>query len=394
MFKQSLALLFGFAVALAVVAADVALKPDHPQEYVVQKGDTLWSIAGRFLRHPWHWPEIWQANPQVQNPHRIYPGDRLSLVYRDGRPVLTVADDGRLSPRVRAESLAEAVTAVPLSRVQPFLAKVSIVGDKDERRMPYVVALEENRLRGTDGQIVYVRGLDADAGTAVVVMRPTMRFWDVPERWPWDKSERRADGISMQGEAIFNRPSWYWTDSLNWSFKGDNHAQLLGTELMQVAEGQVLRVGDPATVLITAGEMEVKKGDRLSLVPSEPFDLTFLPRAPATVPDNIRVMAVTEGFRNTGPNGVIALSKGAIDGVENGHVFSVFHPGERVVDDVKYPPGHVDRLMVGKDGEVQLPDEYVAQVMVFRTFERMSYGLVMEGIRPVQPYDRLRAPVE
>lgn len=392
MFKQMFALLGGMALMATVVAADVAIKPDHPEVYVVQKGDTLWGIAGRFLQHPWQWPEIWEANPQVKNPHRIYPGDQLSLVYRDGRPVLSVAGDGRLSPRVREVSLEDAVTAVALADVQPFLRRVMIVGEEDERRMPYVVALEENRLRGTEGQVVYVRGIDAEAGSTVSILRPMMRFWDVPERWPWDSSPRRADGVSMLGDPLFNRPEWYWTDALNWSFRGQN-AELLGTELLEVAEGQVLRGGDPTTVLVTRGLMEVSKGDRVSTALVEAFDLTFMPRAPARVPDNMRIMAVSDAISG-GPKSVVALSKGSRDGVENGQVYSVFHPGERIHDDVKFPPGKVDRMLAGKHAEIELPAEYVGRVMVFRTFEKMSYGLVVDGLRPVSPHDHLRAPFE
>lgn len=392
MFKQMFALLGGMALMAAVVAADVAIKPDHPEVYVVQKGDTLWGIAGRFLQHPWQWPEIWEANPQIKNPHRIYPGDLLSLVYRDGRPVLSITGDGRLSPRVREVSLEDAITAVPLSDVQPFLRRVMIVGEKDERRMPYVVALEENRLRGTEGQVVYVRGIDVEPGAMVSVLRPMMRFWDVPERWPWDSSPRRADGVSLFGDPLFNRPDWYWTDALNWSFRAQN-AELLGTELLEVAEGQVLRGGDPATVLITQGAMEIRKGDRISTTLVEAFDLTFMPRAPARVPENMRIMAVSDAIAG-GPKSVVALSRGSRDGVENGQVYSIFHPGERIHDDVKFPPGKVDRMLAGKHAEVELPEEYVGRVMVFRTFEKMSYGLVLDGLRPVAPYDRLRAPFE
>jgi hypothetical protein len=392
MFKQIFAMIGGMALMAAVVAADVAIKPDHPDVYVVQKGDTLWGIAGRFLQHPWQWPEIWQANPQVKNPHRIYPGDRLSLVYQDGRPVLSVAGDGRLSPRVREIPLEEAITAIPLSEVQPFLRRVLIVGEDEERRIPYVVALEENRLRGTEGQVVYVRGVEADAGAKVSLYRPMMQFWDVPERWPWDSSPRRADGVSMQGDPLFNRPDWYWTDTLNWSFRGSN-ADLLGTELFEVGEGQVLRGGDPATVLVTRGAMEIQKGDRVSTTPVEAFDLTFMPRAPARVPENMRIMAVS-GAINGGPGSVVALSRGSRDGVENGQVYSIFHPGERIHDDVAFPRGKVDRMLAGKHAEVQLPEEYVGRLMVFRTFDKMSYGLVLDGLRPVAPYDRLRAPFE
>lgn len=391
MFKQMLTLIGGMALALSVLAADVAIKPDHPDVYVVRKGDTLWSIAGRFLIHPWQWPEIWQANPQVQNPHRIYPGDRLSLSYRDGRARLGVE---RLSPRIRAESLDDAITAIPLAAVRPFLEQVGLTDADGERRMPYVVALEENRLRGTEGQVAYVRGLDAEPGTRVVLSRVTMEFWEVPKNWPWDTAERRADGIAMRGDPIFNRPVWYWADTLNWSFR-DRNADHLGTELLQVGAGEVLRANDSVTtVLITGADMEIAKGDRVRVGAADPFDLTFMPRAPDQVPENMRVMAVTNTGFTAGPNDVVALSKGARDGVANGQVYSIFHPGERIDDDIKYPSDEIDRMLAGDGAKIQLPAEYVARVMVFRTFEKMSYGLIVEGIRPVVVNDELRAPLE
>src|SRR5688572_8252702 len=184
MFKRFLAVVAGFVVAVVVFAAEVELREDHPDVYVVQKGDTLWDISARFLKAPWLWPEIWQANPQVENPHLIYPGDRLTLVYRDGRPIVTTGDDGRFGPRVRREPLGEAITAVPLSEVQAFLRDMRILDERDVKNMPYVVALEENRLRSASGQLAYVRGLDVEPGTQVYILRPTHVYYDVPERFP------------------------------------------------------------------------------------------------------------------------------------------------------------------------------------------------------------------
>ena len=120
--KSLLALLLLAASGLTqtgMAQAEVQLKDGHPDRYTVVKGDTLWDISGRFLSQPWKWPEIWHANPQVENPHLIYPGDELSLVYIDGQPRLMLnrgASRGtiKLSPQVRSTPMAEAIPAIPL----------------------------------------------------------------------------------------------------------------------------------------------------------------------------------------------------------------------------------------------------------------------------------------
>ena len=143
MFKQTLSVFTGLLLTLSVAfAAEIELRADHPDTYVVQRGDTLWGISARFLNSPWLWPEIWHANPQVQNPHEIYPGDVLSLVYVDGRPQIQVV---RLQPTVRVESLPDSIDAIELSRVEHFLRKMRILEEDAFKKLPYVVATEENQ---------------------------------------------------------------------------------------------------------------------------------------------------------------------------------------------------------------------------------------------------------
>lgn len=391
MFKQILAVVAGFAFAVAVFAADVELKDDHPDTYVVQKGDTLWDIAGRFLNEPWLWPEIWQANPQVANPHLIYPGDRLTLVYLDGRARLMV-DDGGFGPRVRRTSLDDAITAVPLSAVLPFLEKYRVIDRDDARGLPYVVALDENRVLATEGMRLYVRGLDAAPGTRVTVVRPTYEYWDVPDRRFSDDSPRHAEVDTWRADHSQVAGSWFQRmDRTKWRSR---KSEFLGAELMEIAQGEIIRTGDPSTVLVHSADVELMKGDLIVLGDPGPFDLTFHPRAPDRIPDNMRVMSLTyqEAIAVAGPYQVLALSKGARDGVENGQVYAIYQPGAVVEDRIQYAD-HDNRTIFNKHkDDVQLPEEYVAQVMIFRTFDKVSYGLVMRGIRPVHLGDRLDAP--
>src|SRR5688500_9926720 len=157
MFKRLLAVAAALLLTFAGAVISAELRAGHPTTYVVQKGDTLWDIAGKFLGQPWLWPEIWQANPQVENPHRIYPGDVLSLAYVDGEPRITSA----AGPQVGA-----AIDTIPLSQIEPFLKQFTVV--EDVKSLPYVVGLEDGRLVASAGQLVYVRGLVGAAPGTIV----------------------------------------------------------------------------------------------------------------------------------------------------------------------------------------------------------------------------------
>lgn len=392
MFKRLLAIAAGLMVGLSIYAADTVLRDDHPTTYVVQRGDTLWDIAGRFLKRPWVWPEIWQANPQIVNPHLIYPGDVINLAYLNGVPALETEG----GPRARV--IEEAIPTIPLSDIEPFLNEYHLFhtrADMDAR--PYVVAVEENRLRGIPGQVVYVRNIGGfQPGDRVSLARPTLVYRELPEwRETWN-SYREYDGSktlrAKEWDLSTTLVPGVWRDSAD-SINHHN-ARLLGYEVRETATGTVLRLGDPATVLLEEAEAEVKKGDILLPVDNAPFDLYFFPRAPKSVPNNMRIMAIADALHFGGSRYVVALSRGARDGVENGEVYAMFQPGAEIRDDVKYRKTSVYGAMTKfEHARVELPAEFEAHVMIFRTFDDMSYGLVMEGIRPVTVGAISRAPL-
>jgi hypothetical protein len=385
MLKKFLSVCAGALLALSSYAVAVELRGDHPETYVVQRGDTLWDIAARFLKQPWLWPEIWQANPQIENPHLIYPGDVISLAYLGGdrgQPQLQVT---RRSPEIRRTAL-DAIPAVPLSDIEGHLRKTRVLDGDTYRSLPYVIGVEEGRLRVASGEVAYVRGANFQPGQEYAVMRPTVRFAVHPHpatKFPRLKRDdwNARDGLDPK------------TSGIQWAYfaASDNGFDVLGYEVIEVATGQITRSGDPATLLIAAGGHEVRKGDLLMPVETQPFDLSFHPRPPRSLPANMRILAHTDRMTWGGPRDVVALSAGARDGIENGQVFAIYHPGEEVRDDIRHRTRMAANLPKNR---VALPDEFVGHVMVFRTFDKMSYGLIMDGIRPVKLDDRLGMPVD
>ena len=156
----------------------IPVAPDAPQRYIVQPGDTLWDISAKFLTDPWYWPEIWHINPQVANPHLIYPGDELALTWVDGQPRVSLASGGevRLSPRVREHPLSEAIHAIPYERIAAFMSRPEAARGRGQvEGAPYVVAARDERLIASVGNDIYVRRLDGRRGRQPLQHLPRRR---------------------------------------------------------------------------------------------------------------------------------------------------------------------------------------------------------------------------
>lgn len=325
----------------------VSLNPAHPDTYVVKKGDTLWDISSMFLRDPWYWPEIWYVNPQVENPHLIYPGDVLTLVYVDGQPQIRSSRGGtasasgteRLSPRIREEQLTEAVTTIPYEAIAPFLSKGMVLTKDEINDLPHIVALRDDHLIGATGNEAYVRGNVAPVDSAYSVVHIGDKLVDPDD--------------------------------------GD----VLGYEGIYVADGLVRRGGDPATLTLGQSQREAMRGDRL-IASSAPLPLQFQPRSPDR-PVEGRVVHVVDGVTQIGQYQVIVINRGTRHGLAPGHVLSVWQAGKRVTD-------NVDSSLFGR--KVQLPDERAGTLMVFKTYDRLSYALVMQAEGPIHTLDNVRNP--
>ncbi|NHA15723.1 LysM peptidoglycan-binding domain-containing protein [Thioalkalivibrio sp. XN279] len=325
-------------VATAAPAPAVRLNPAHPDRYVVKKGDTLWDISAMFLRDPWFWPEIWYANPQVANPHLIYPGDVLTLVYINGQPRLVLergAGRERLEPRVRAEPLEDAILTIPYDRIAAFLSRPSVVERDDADRAPYILTSRRGHIVHGAQSEVYVRGSDFVVDDDYSVTRIGARLTD-PDT-------------------------------------GD----ILGYQGHYVGEGRIVRAGDPATMYLTSTEREALNGDKLFPVDTD-FPLRFIPRAPEQQVDG-SIIHVLDGVSLVSAFQIVTLNRGSNHGLAPGHVLAVWQAGQRVPDRFG-------------GGQVQLPDEYAGYLMVFKTYEKLSFGLIMQAQNEIRVLDKVRTP--
>jgi hypothetical protein len=384
MIKKFAMLLAGMFVTVAVYAAAAQLRPDAPSTYTVRKGDTLWDISARFLRKPWLWPEIWQANPQVRNPHLIYPGDVLNLAMGEGG-----APRVGLQPRIREEG--EAVPAIPLNELRMFLKEMRVMDAEAVKDAPYVVAFEEGQPRGTPGNKVYARDLDdAKPGSRWAIVRPSNRFRDHGgDKGGLDMLNNPSHGSFVADELdsdVSMQSSPWKEDSRHDTHTGKGTDK--GVEVTVIGNAEVIGGNDDVTTLVIVDStLEIRKGDRLMPVDDKPYDPYFYPHAPKGMPADPRVIGLADALYAAGSRQVVSISAGTADGVDNGTTFTVMNQGERVPDEVS---GNWNRRDTST--HVQLPDEFAGHIMVFRAFEHVSYALVMDSYHPIRKGDKLVLP--
>ena len=388
-----------------VQAADTpTLREDAPDRYVVVPGDTLWGISGRFLQDPWRWPSLWRMNQeQLRNPHRIFPGDVLVLDRESGTLRLADPSDAaaaaaardrrglgdappdvrgnvvKLTPRTRVEPLKDkAVPTIAPSVIEPFLSRPLVVGQNELDGAPRIMATEENRVSIGAGSIAYAQGL--------LNGKERTNVWQVFRR----------------GDPLVDPES----------------NETLGYLAIYLGEARVTKFGDPSTITITRSMQEISVGDRLLPATKEVPVFSYAPRAPWR-PVRGRVVSTYGSLGETGPLGIVALSKGSNDGLEVGHVLAIYRSQSTQRYDLRLSPLYGTQGITGdnsprtyyteeltprdaplyqrgqrisEEDAAKLPDERYGLVMVFRTFDRASFGLVMQSTRPVAINDVVTDP--
>ncbi|TNC81432.1 MAG: peptidoglycan-binding protein [Oleiphilus sp.] len=334
------------SVLLLLVSQSLFAAPeftaDHPERYTVVKGDTLWDISARFLKSPWLWPEVWHANPQIANPHLIYPGDVIGLIYIDGQKRVTTVQAGpnngvvKLSPKVRATPISTAIPTIPLEAISSFLSQNRIVEPSELENAPYVLAGKEQHLITAAGDTVFARG-EAEEGATMGVYRAGETYVD-PET-----------------------------------------GEFLGLEARSIATGDVTAVnGEVISLSVLRSTEELRQADRLLETEDRVINSTFTPSKPK---EGLRgkMIAVDSGVGNIGQYNVVVVNRGAREGIEEGNVMAIYKAGGIVRDPIT-------------NEKIELPSERAGLMMVFRVFEKLSYGLILKATRPLHVMDEVRTP--
>ncbi len=332
------ALILAVTTACAVAADPIKLADNPPDRHVVVPGDTLWGIAGKFLQEPWRWPEIWQMNKaEIKNPHRIYPGDIVVLDLSGGNPRLKIAKPVRLQPQVHAEASQKAIPSIPPHIIEPFISQPLVIEPKGLDKAPRIVATQEDRVFVGNGDDAFVAGIPG-------------------------------------------------VDTVNWQIyrpgkplKDPDTNEILGYEAFFLGNAKLVQPGLPAVIRIQQAKEEIGRGDRL--VPAALPNLnSYVPHKPDSAIAG-KIIGIYGGVREAGPLSVVSINQGRREGLETGHVVALYRK--------RVSQGYDD---AGRRENTPIPDERYALAFVFRTFERISYALVMESGKSVIVGDAVRNP--
>lgn len=392
----SLALLLATA---PVLADTLKLQDNAPEKYVVVKGDTLWDISGRFLKDPWRWPQIWNMNREdIKNPHWIYPGDLVVLDRSGKEPRLSLVKGGqggmptvKLSPGVRATAVDNnAIPAIPISVIHPFLSQPRVVPQGAFDGAPFILGSNADRVVLASGDDAYATG-----------GKPGVTRWNV----------------LRPGKAL----------------KDPETGEVLGHEVVYLGDARTLAEGAPQKIRITRSVQEILPKDML-VEADNSSTFEFMPHAPETKV-NGRIISAYGGLGDSGRYQTVVINRGSRDGLEPGHVLSVFREGQAVTltrdekDRITWvnekskgvPEGgawlYNDVRCLKEDGKVtydqaadirntfrntclgnnndraiKLPDTRSGLVMVYRVYDRVSYALIMQSDGPVYLLDSVRTP--
>ncbi|AWN73375.1 LysM domain-containing protein [Legionella anisa] len=333
-------ILFIFFFFFSTLNYALSVKSDAPERYVVQHGDTLWGIAGRYLDNPWEWKELWQANPKIKNPNHLYPGAVLVLAYSGNRPYIKVLSNGtiKLSPNIRPLPLDDPIPAIPLNEIRPFLNESLILDQDVINQAPYIVSLVGGHMLAGQGDKVYVKGLHP---SRVLPVRGVPAY------------------SVFRGGKDYVHPLT---------------KELLGYRANLVANAELLAGGEPATILLTTINEGVKVEDSVMINNSSEFNLNFVPKAPQFLVKGFIIdmpNSMPGGSIEGAIGGLVVVSLGARDGLEAGDVLAIYRKS-RTVNDPKnslFP--------------IRLPPERIGEVMIFRVFTKTSFALIVRSTRPV-----------
>ncbi|GHU13940.1 hypothetical protein FACS189441_2470 [Betaproteobacteria bacterium] len=367
--------------AVAIAAEPIPLASNAPERYTVVKGDTLWGIAGKFLKDPWRWPDIWQLNKaQIKNPHWIYPGDIVFLDYVDGQPRLRLGKNltgsggnQKLSPEVHSELIDKAIPSIPPNAIEAFISRPLVVELDELQDAPRVIGTDESRVIMGNGDEIYALGIKENHPKWYVYRL------GAPLKTPLPPEDSTLTDKEILGPVLRYLRTPTYKDAVE-APSGGNPGDVLGYEVLYLGTAQLKEPGNVSTLEILSSKEEILKGDLL--IPAE--EPTLNSYVPHVVDEEVsgQVVSVHGGVGVGGKFSIVALNLGENVGIERGHVLGIFTKRNTVYEDKDS----------GRNKTVELPEKRNGVVFIFRVFNRVSYGLVMEAARPVVTGDSVKNP--
>lgn len=330
----------------------VVYQPESPELYTVQKGDTLWDISTHFLRDAWLWPEIWYKNPQIDNPHLIYPGDQLAIIYVGGQKRVQLVKRGevfdqtkglkvvKISPRIHSKPIDSSIPSIPIESIRQFISRPLLIGEEELANSAYILASKDDRLASGSNNVIYARGINAE---------------------------------TSQGKYHVFRPNKEIKDLVT----GDT----LGYEALFLGEAKILKHGDPASLRIVSSNREILRDDRLIPINNSDIERDLFPKPPE---EDIKgqVISLVDGISQVGQFNTIAINLGSRDDIQVGHLVAINVAGKAIRDLNEDDPNFL----------IQLPDERSSLAIVIKTYDRMSYCLILSAKVPVKIGDLVVTP--
>ena len=349
--------LFCILLPILAYADELVVRENAPDRYVVVKGDTLWDISNKFFKDPWKWPQIWGLNKDsIKDPHWIYPGNLIVLDHATKTlhfgdqakpeaspnetalvPAVPPSIDSRvekLLPKIRVvDGNRDAIPSIPTNIIAPFLSKPLVIETKELEGAPILIGSIENRNLLSFGDTAFAAGLPNDKGP----------LWQ----------------IYRSGKALIDPDS----------------EEVLGYEAIYLGDANVQKFDTVSTLNITKSVLDIQKGDNFTQS-AVGLPNSYIPRSPP-VKIRAKVISIYGGVNQAGQNAVITINKGQRDGLENGHVLALYKESE------------VSKF---KGETYTLPSLRYGLIFVFRTFDKVSYALVMEVQRTVKILDSAETP--
>ncbi len=338
--RKLIILLFLLTFGSCALAA-MAIKPDHPNRYVVQPGDTLWTIAAKYLQDPTQWRQLWQNNPNISHPDELYPGDVLVFNLINGQPRLTRESGGtvKLSPKIRVTDIEKPIPTIPVNAIKPYLTEVEVVSMEQFIKAPYVVSIDQDAVLAAAGSKIYVKNLHVVPG--------------IKDYYIYRKGD---------------------------TYKDPKTHQVLGQAAEEIGHAELLQQGNPATLRVISSTREIELKDRVMPKLIDETPLRYTPQVPSH-PVKGDIISVVNGSTEVGQYHIVVLDLGSKDNLVVGDVLRIYQKGSTLQDP-----------MAEKKNLIKVPDQQAGTLMIFKTYENLSFALVLEAANAIHVGDRVANP--